>query len=145
MQAIDFIYDDGGRAAAGYRGTTGDCVTRSAAIVTGRPYQEIYDLVNELSQGERRGIRKRGISSAREGVYKPTTRKLMATLGGTWVPTMKIGSGCKVHLRADELPAGRLAVSVTRHITAVIDGVLYDLEDCSRKGTRCVYGYWVFG
>jgi len=55
---------------------------------------------------------------------------------------MKIGSGCKVHLSSNELPDGRLIVKVSKHITAVIDGVLNDTYDCSRNGTRCVYGYF---
>ena len=41
-----------------------------------------------------------------------------------------------------ELPRGPLIVKVSRHLTAVIDGVLYDTHDCSRGGTRCVYGYF---
>jgi hypothetical protein len=40
---LELKIDDGGRAAAGYKGKTGDCVVRSIAIVTGRPYQKIYD------------------------------------------------------------------------------------------------------
>jgi hypothetical protein len=28
------------------------------------------------------------------------------------------------------------------HLTAVIDGVLYDTHDCSWRDTRCVYGYF---
>lgn len=67
----------------------------------------------------------------------------MNDLGWTWVPTMQIGQGCKVHLRAEELPAGRLVVSVSKHETAVIDGVINDIYDCSRDGTRCVYGYYI--
>jgi hypothetical protein len=55
---------------------------------------------------------------------------------------MQIGSGCKVHLRADELPNGRLVVHTSRHSTAVIDGVIHDTYDPSRGGNRCVYGYW---
>ena len=35
--------DDGGRAAAGYKGHAGDCVVRSIAIVTKLPYQQIYN------------------------------------------------------------------------------------------------------
>ena len=66
----------------------------------------------------------------------------MTSLGFIWHPTMQIGSGCKVHLRADELPPGRLVVMVSKHSAAVIDGVLHDTHDCSRNGTRCVYGYW---
>jgi hypothetical protein len=137
-----FRFHDGGRTAAGYRGKTGDCVVRSIAIATGLPYQQIYDLVNRAAVHERTGTRKRGKSNARTGVYKSTIRRLMNSLGWVWTPTMQIGSGCTVHLRPDELPPGPLVVSVSKHLTAVIDGVIHDTHDCSRRGTRCVYGYW---
>ncbi len=137
-----FRFDDGGRTSAGYRGKTGDCVVRSIAIATGLPYQHIYDLVNRASTYERTGTRKRGKSNARTGVYKSTIKRVMLSLGWVWTPTMQIGSGCTVHLRPNELPAGRLVVSVSKHLTAVIDGVVHDTHDCSRRGTRCVYGYW---
>jgi len=55
---------------------------------------------------------------------------------------MAIGQGCRVHLRADELPAGRLIVVVSSHLVAVIDGVIHDTYDPSRNGNRCVYGYF---
>jgi hypothetical protein len=137
-------YDDGGREAAGYKGGTSDCVVRAFAIASGRPYQEVYDLVKGLARGERRGNRKRGRSSPRTGVYKQTTRRLAERLGMTWTPTMQIGSGCKVHLSADELPSGRLVASCSRHVVAVIDGVVRDVYDPARDGRRCVYGYWTF-
>jgi len=89
MPRLLFQYDDGGRAAAGYRG-----------------------------RGYLRGI------------------------GSRWIPTMHIGSGCKVHLREGELPAGRLIVALSKHLCAVIDGVIHDPHDCSRGGRQCVYGYW---
>ena len=139
---MKFHFNDGGRIAAGYKGSAGDCVVRSVAIATGLPYQEIYDLVNKLSARERTGKRKRGTSNARTGVHKSAIRWLTESLGWKWTPTMQIGSGCTVHLRADELPSGRLIVSVSKHLTAVIDGVIHDTHDCSRRGTRCVYGYW---
>ena len=118
---------------------------RSITIATGLPYQQVYDKVNELAKRERTGSRKRGKSNARTGVYKGTTHKLLESLGWRWTATMEIGSGCKVHLRADELPTGRLIVSVSGHLTAVIDGVIHDTHDPSRRGTRCVYGYWQRG
>jgi len=31
---------------------------------------------------------------------------------------------------------------LSRHLTTVIDGVIYDTYDPSREGTRCVYGYY---
>jgi hypothetical protein len=139
---IGFVKDDGGRAAAGFNGTTGDCVVRAIAIATGRPYREVYDGINQLASLERRGRRKRGVSNARTAVYKATIVRFMREMGWEWTPTMGIGTGCRVHLRADELPEGRLLASLSRHTVAVIDGVIHDTHDCSRDGTRCVYGYW---
>ena len=136
------VFNDGGRKLAGYKGKTGDCVTRAIAIATGLPYQEVYDALNGLADSERTGKRKRGKSNSRTGVYKQTKRKYLESLGWTWTPTMQIGSGCKVHLRSDELPSGRLIVALSRHSAAVIDGVLHDTYDCSRGGMRCVYGYF---
>lgn len=139
---MEWVYHDGGRAAAGYKGRAGDCVTRAIAIATGKPYQEVYGALNALGATERTGKRKRGKSSARTGVYKQTIRRYLQSLGWHWTPTMHIGSGCHVHLRADELPSGCLIVSLSRHSVAVIDGVICDIYDCSRGGRRCVYGYW---
>jgi len=132
---VNWTYDDGGREAAGYKGQTGDCVTRSVVIVGGFEYGAVYDeLKAQLGKGH----------SPRDGILKNIWQPSVNSLGWTWTPTMAIGSGCKIHLRADELPTGRLLVSVSRHLTAVIDGTAYDTHDPSREGTRCVYGYWTF-
>ena len=142
---MKFIYNDGGRKEAGYKGDAGDCVCRAIAIATQRPYQEIYDRLSEgnATQRKRKGS-KSNTRSARDGIS--TTRKwfkdYMKELGFTWTPTMFIGSGCKVHLKADELPQGNLVCNVSKHSVAVIDGVINDVEDCSRDETRCVYGYY---
>lgn len=141
-----FVMDDGGRAAAGFKGSAGDCCARAFAIASGRSYQEVYDIINELAGRERRGTRKRGTSSARSGVHKATAHKLAYALDHLvrWVPCMKIGSGATVHMREDELPKGRIVVSLSKHYAAVVDGVLHDTFEDSRNGTRCVYGYWDF-
>ena len=139
-----FQYNDGGREAAGYRGKTRDCVVRAIAIATSSPYQEIYDLVAGKSTTERT-VRGRSKSSARNGVHKKTFKTLLADLGWQWVPVMSIGSGCSMHMTDGELPSGRVIVSLSKHLAAVIDGVLHDTDDCSRGGTRCVYGYWTKG
>lgn len=133
---------DGGRKEAGYKSKkSGDCVCRAISIATEKDYQEVYDTLNELAEKERpRNGKKR--SNSNTGVYKPTIKKYMESIGWTWVPTMKIGTGCQVHLKKEELPKGRLVVSVSKHLVAVIDGVIHDNHDPSRNGTRCVYGYW---
>lgn len=128
--------------AAGFIGDAGDCACRALAIATGMPYKEVYDLINQRAKTGRKGS-KRAKSSAREGVYHNQLMKpLMLELGWKWNPTMQIGSGCKVHMRADELPSGTIICRVSKHFACVKDGVLYDTGDCSRNGTRCVYGYY---
>lgn len=149
---MKFIYDDGGRAEAGFKGSAGDCVARSIAIVTNMPYEEVYQRLSSGAGNERKS---RG-RSARNGIH--TRRKwfkdFMQTIGFEWVPCMGIGTGCKVHLADGELPMGRLVVSVSRHYTAVVDGVVHDTHDpqrithwyvdgqIDRVSQRCVYGYW---
>jgi len=140
---MDWIYDDGGRAEAGFKGDAGDCVTRAFAIAGGEPYRYIYDSLKELAKAER-VTKKRGghRSSVRDGVRKATYRKFAAAHDWTFHPTMVIGSGCTVHLRPDELPSGRIVCVCSGHLCAVINGVIHDTHDPSREGTRCVYGYF---
>lgn len=137
-----WVYNDGGRRAAGYRGKSGDCVTRAIAIAAQRPYQDVYDDLNTASLIERRSKHKKTRSNARTGVWTLTTRRYLNQQNWIWTPTMKIGSGCKVHLRSGELPNGRLIVRLSGHLVAVIDGVIHDIGDPSRGGNRCVYGFW---
>lgn len=119
------VFNDGGRSTAGYKGHTGDCVARSIAIASGKPYQEIYDALAKGNATQKTGKRKllkikddyakKGLSfnipeykayvksrtkkeTAAHGIN--TTRKwfkdYMKSIGFTWVPTMQIGQGCKV-------------------------------------------------
>lgn len=131
----EFVFNDGGRAAAGFKGSAGDCVTRSIAIASGLPYAEVYKHLAAQTGTQRvtKGRKPKG-ATARNGIN--TGRKwfkdYMASIGAKWTPTMSIGSGCKVHLDAKELPAGRLVVAVSKHYTAVIDGVIQDTFDPRR-------------
>ena len=140
---MEWTYDDGGRSNHFKAERVGDCVCRAIAIAAGKDYKQVYDDINELAKSERRGKRKRGVSSARNGVYSSTARKLLERYGFEWVPTMGIGTGCRVHMDERELPSGRLVLSLSKHYTAVIDGVCHDTYDPSRDGTRCVYGYFI--
>ena len=146
--------NDGGRELAGYKGLTGDCVARSIAIASGRDYQTVYDELteatkvyaethnNRVAKWLREDKAKGKAYTPRDGVYKEVYQPYLENLGWKWVPTMFIGQGTKVHLKADELPDGNLIVNVSKHTTAVIDGVIQDTYDPSREGTRAVYGYF---
>lgn len=153
---MKYQYNDGGRAAAGFAGAAGDCVVRAVAIATEQPYAQVYEALANVNAGARSRSRIAGKRSARSGVLVGTAgfKRYMQSLGWVWTPTMRIGSGCTVHLTDGELPAGRLIVSVSKHYTAVIDGVIHDTHDprrttlyyedgvIVRRSERCVYGYW---
>jgi len=128
-------------------------VTRAIAIVTKKPYGEVYDgffkrikifeatrkiaAAKKAANGGGRSGTTPGNEITKE-IYHPY---LTEELGMIWTPTMKIGQGCKVHVRENDLPKGTLIVRVSHHLSAVIDRVINDLWDCSDK---CVYGYYSF-
>ena len=147
MKPLPFKRDDGGRSAAGFAPSS-DCVARAISIASRRPYIEIRAELAALNAGMRKtkGRKTAGINSAAHGIYTATVpfKRYMAEQGFEWTPTMGIGTGCQVHLRMGEIPMGRLVVAVSRHYTAVIDGVLWDTGDVCRGGTRCVYGIWKY-
>ena len=149
MQQFKIVINDGGRKAAGYAGEAGDCVTRAISNATGKDYQsvrsELMEAVEEYRKTRKTKVAKRlKGNSVRNGVPREILKIYMKDLGWKWVATMGIGTGCQVHLRADELPTNRgpLVVSVSKHLTCVKDGKVWDTYDPSREGTRCVYGYW---
>ena len=144
---MKLVITDGGRKAAGFpTKARGDCVARSIAIASGRPYAEVHARL-AAGRGNQRATSRTGKqpATADRGIHvkRKWCQDYMRELGFVWVPTMGIGTGCKVHLRASELPKGRLVVSCSKHWTAVIDGVIHDTHDPSRGGWRCVYGVWV--
>ena len=134
--AIGFHYSDGGRRDAGFKGDAGDCVARAISIATTLPYEQVYaELADRMAKTGRP-------RSARNGIPKPLIKTYLDDLGWQWHATMRVGSGCQVHLRRDELPGGHLIVQLSKHVTAVKHGIVWDTFDPSRGGTRCVYGYW---
>lgn len=148
---MNFVYNDGGRIDAGYKGHASDCVARAIAIAAELPYQEVYDALHVGAKVDRAHMAKLELrygpnalrhASPREGVFRKTYQQFFESIGWTWEPTMQIGSGCRVHLLRDELPSGKIVCKVSKHLVAVIDGVIHDTSDCSRDGTRCVYGYF---
>ena len=148
---MKFKYNDGGRSDR-YKGHAGDCVVRAIAIATGELYQDIYDALKDANirysetsrTRQAKKIKVRG-TTPRNGNYRVVYQSYLESKGWVWTPTMKIGQGCKVHLKASELPDGIVICKVSKHLVTVVDGVINDTYDCSRDGTRCVYGYFIKG
>ena len=67
---MEFIWHDGGRAACGYVGTTGDCVTRSIAIATGEVYRDVYKSLSEMAD-----------KTARQGISESVSKQFLIQRG----------------------------------------------------------------
>lgn len=112
-------------------------------------YDRIFIEIKKFAATKRSAAAKRARRSGgragtppRNGISKKVYHKyVIEEIGMIWTPTMLIGQGCKVHLIENELPSGRLIVQCAKHLTTVINGVINDTWDCSRK---CVYGYYSF-
>jgi len=169
----EFKVNDGGRSKY-FKGEGGDCVTRAIAIASGMDYKEVYDILAAGNKSQRKSkydTKTKGTATALHGinVKRKWFKDQMAAWGFIWVPTMQIGQGCTTHLCKGELPVGRLVVSVSKHYTSMIDGVINDTWNPSRIWTspytgqelktnmfihedgktiheesRCVYGYWEY-
>ena len=108
---------------------------RAIAIATEQKFEDVQAEITRMLKHTakwRNGKPKRAVACY----------EYLAKQGWHWTTTMTIGSGCKVHLTADELPVGRLIVKISKRLVAVIDGTIHDTTDPSRDGKRCVYGYW---
>jgi hypothetical protein len=120
--SLPWTYDDGGRAAIAPRTDPGigDFVTRAIAIATGRPYAEVYDMVDKF--GRAAGY----LGIACLGVPDELADELMSEITGwRWVPLHN------AHFVTSDLPnETRLIARIHGHWFAVIDGVIHDIDDC---------------
>ena len=81
---LELEINDGGRAAAGYKGKTGDCVVRSIAIVSGLPYQKIYEDLHKANKQFRKTSKsklakslKQTNDSPRSGTHRVVVKKYL--------------------------------------------------------------------
>lgn len=142
ISMIDCIYNDGGRRQAlrdthdviRYGMEARDCVTRALAIMTERPYTEIWAALADVNKSEGRR------HSANFGVFVGRRAYIdySESLGLTYVPLDN-----HPMLKDAPLPGGRIVLNVYRHSVAMIDGVLHDTHHPSPAGKMRVKGYWI--
>ena len=125
-----YIYNDGGRAASGYKGKTGDCSVRSVCIALGLDYKEAYLELAKLNASVN------GKRSVRNGMLKKTFDAFLKEKGWEWHPAPKF-NGRKA--KASDMPEGYVIARQAKHFVAVLNGVPQDTFDSSQK---MIYGYW---
>jgi hypothetical protein len=125
------IFNDGGRALAGYKGSAGDCGARAIAIALGMDYKAAYSLLADANK--KAGKPK----SARNGIAKEVYSDVLKALGWVWVSAPKF-EGRKA--QCSDMYPGTVIARQAGHYVAVINGTPQDTWDCSHK---MVYGFWV--
>lgn len=134
------VYNDGGRNEAfgthaaiefAARGVN-DCVARSLAIITGKPYAQIWQRIADINL--RAGKKHSANHRCNTGTIE--FRAYANELGLEWVQPvqgrfkdMAFPSRCMVHMNG--------------HYTAVIDGVIYDTHNPTPAGMAHVFGWWI--
>ena len=136
----DFIYDDGGRAEAGYKAKgVGDCVPRAIAIATGIPYKKV---LGDLYEKQKAFYWDRYSSKnphPTQGTQPKVYDAYLEDLG--WKKVYPKG---KLRFRKDNLPKRKkLIVHTDRHLAAVIDGKLRDTWESSKEGEKFIRSYWI--
>ena len=140
-----FEYCDGGRAAAGLEGQAEpkDCVPRAIAIVTRRDYEQVCDIIDGLGSLSRLWQEDGfwlGHTTADEGVHYLITNEVLGVELRWQYHAIDPPERFAMH----RLPAGRVVVRFRsiRHVCAVIDHTIYDIEDHTAGGRATISGYW---
>lgn len=129
-----FCQDDAGRGQSRRPKQSNDCTVRAVAKAGGFEYDMVYDLFMKSGRKAGRGFdlkswAKKGVICGRKLVWSP----LQAVKGQ---PRMNIAKFTETH------KTGTYILRVTKHVLAVIDGVVYDTFES--RPDKCVYGYWQF-
>ena len=129
MSIIGFQFDDGGRAEAGLKGKTGDCVVRAIAIATGLDYTTLYKHLAPKTLA-RLGVNVQDdMPTYLKGVYHVDYEPLLKELGFTKT-TSSEGYAHPTYTQAYQAFGNCLVLSHDgTHLSAIIDGELRDTFD----------------
>lgn len=123
-----FIQSDGGRGASRRPKQSNDCTVRALAIARNMAYDDAYDLLAEAGRKCARGFHLQHWLND-----QPFARK-MAFQAVKGQRRMNPAAFCA------RFTKGRYICRASKHVFAVIDGVLYDTA--RNRPDRCIYTAW---
>ncbi len=123
-----FVYNDYGVPMKGKKESTVQATCRAIAIGTLLPYTAVLETLT-WERDYRLNQRKQNVNK----LFDRVRHEYLLDLGWTWVVCAAIGTGCRVHLKREELPHGRIIVRVSKYLTTMIDGQIHDVFDVSRE------------
>jgi hypothetical protein len=128
-----FKQDDGGRAQSRRPRQKNDCTVRALAVTLGIEYDFAYEVLASFGRKSGAGF-----------PFKTHAAAIFANCSAdaTWTAFQAVKGERRLTLPAfcARYPAGRYIVSMAKHITVVVDGVVHD--DFQPGEERCVYGAW---
>ncbi|XZE19316.1 DUF2786 domain-containing protein [Pirellulaceae bacterium SH449] len=127
-----FHWNDGGRAAAGFTGFCGDCVTRSISIGTGLSYRTVYDELGEAAN-----------KTPRNGLPTEIAASYLSKAG--W----GFESFADTVFVPETFPTGTFIVHMVHmerrrsgHLTCVIDNMVHDTWNPAEDDSFRMRGVW---
>lgn len=145
MTRMLFCHNDGGRAAAGFKGSTGDCGVRAAAIVLNRKYRLVYDDLFAIQQrfvALKRKLKGKD-ASPRLGVYREVLHQYLIDNGCEYVVFAGIGvPPTRVFQVVNRYPNDRVVMRLARHYSALIEGI--NTDTWMQHPEKRVYSAWIY-
>lgn len=137
---MKWVYDD--PSSRYFETHENDSISRSISIATGISYDRVQAMLDKYI--ERECLDDKYVNNSRLKLRKEVAPMFLKDLGYSWICKMQFSGGCKFHLKDGELPKDKtLIVNISKHFTCVKNGIIHDLYDPSRDGTRAVYGYYI--
>lgn len=106
-----------------YGNNISDCVIRCLSVLTDRSWRSIYDELSDLA-GDR-GMMFGDVEFVEDYLDDRYDRECHYS--------KKVGEFAQEH------PYGKYAITMDGHITAIIDGIIYDTFDPSDRVMRCAW------
>lgn len=100
-----------------------DCTIRAISVLTNRTWNDIYDELSDFANSK--SLMMDSVESIENYLDNRYPRECHYS--------KKVGEF------AEEHPYGRYAVTMNGHITAIIDGIIYDTFDPSNRIMRCAW------
>ena len=126
---------DSGRSQSKRPKAKKDCFPRAIANATGMDYDEAYDLAREFGFEGHRGLPAKDCKK-----FKEVTQLGEYEIEWIYLPPEKGKPRPNTHTIGEMFPKGRYILREAGHYSALVDGVLYDINDRSERYPRCVYG-----
>ena len=151
LTPLDFMFSDGGRELAGYKGDAGDCVTRAISTAIAWESDSRYEyekhrseLMKRMSSWRKTSRSKKAkatkSNSVRNGTPQEVYRPYLEDLGWERVSLVKFGDPTRKEMVKEDIPDGVVILEVSKHLVACVRHAVFDTWDC-REATIFVEGF----